>query len=97
MARPPGHPDNSLISTLGNHVRWSAVADRSAETAPARAAFRDRFLRQARDQFGDLPEPELARRAESLRKAHFTRLALRSAQARRARKAAGRAMTTTTT
>lgn len=88
MARPVGHPDNSLIGTLGNHERWSRVADRTAETAPAREAFADRFLRQARNQFGNLPEVELARRAESLRKAYFARLALRSAQARRARKGA---------
>jgi len=86
MARPSGHPDNKLISTLGNHVRWSGVSDRSAETAPARAGFRDRFIREARERFGNLPDPELARRADSLRKAHMARLALRSAQARRARK-----------
>ena len=91
MARPPGHPDNALIATLANHLRWSRTSaeDRQAATAPARAAFGDRWLRQAREQFGDLPPEELARRAESLRKAHFTRLALTSAQVRRARKAGG--------
>jgi hypothetical protein len=88
MPRPRGHPDNSLISTLGNHVRWSGVDDRTAATKPARDAFNDRFATEARERFGDLPEPELARRVEHLRKAYYTRLALRSAQARRARKAA---------
>lgn len=83
MARPSGHPDNSLISSLANDVRWAAVDDRTAATQPARDRFRDKFLDEARDRFGDLPADELARRAEHLRKAHYKRLALRSAQARR--------------
>jgi hypothetical protein len=91
VARPSGHPDNSLLSTAANHERWAAVDDRTAATAPARQAFRDRFLEQARDRFGDLPSDELARRAESLRKAYYTRMALRSAQARRKRSTLARA------
>jgi hypothetical protein len=87
MSRPRGHPDNSLISSRANDLRWAAVDDRTAATAPARDAFRDRFLRQAREKFGDLPADELAWRAERLRRAHYKDLALRSAQARRARKA----------
>ena len=83
MARPPGHPDGSLIAKLGNHVRWAQTDDRTAATQPARDAFRDRFLREARERFGDLPADELARRAEHLRKAYYARLALKSAQARR--------------
>ena len=86
MARPVGHPDNSLLSTLANHEKWAAVEDRSAATAPAREAFRDRFIREAREKFGDLPADELAYRAEHLRKAFYTRLAIKSARARRARK-----------
>lgn len=86
MARPVGHPDNSLLSTAANHERWAAVEDRAAATAPARKEFADRFIREARDRFGDLPPDELAYRAEHLRKAYFARLALKSAQARRARK-----------
>jgi hypothetical protein len=85
MARPPGHPDSSLIATARNHEYWATVDDRTAATAPARQAFRDRFLREAREKFGDLPTDELARRAEHLRKAYYARLALKSAQARRAR------------
>lgn len=88
MPRPVGHPDSPLIARIGNAVRWAACDDRTAATAPARAAFNDRFIEQAREQFGnDLPADELARRAEQLRKAHYARLALKSAQARRARKA----------
>lgn len=91
MGRPSGHPDNSLISTLGNHVRWAKTDDRAAATQPARDAFRDRFLREAREQFGNLPADELGRRAEHLRKAYYTRLALKSAQARRRRRKASAA------
>jgi elongation factor P hydroxylase len=89
MARPVGHPDNSLLATAANHERWAAVDDLTAATEPARKAFEDRFLRQARERFGDLPPDELARRAEHLRKAYYARLALKSAQARRARKQNG--------
>jgi hypothetical protein len=89
MARPKGHPDNSLLSTAANYDRWAAVDDRTAATAPARQAFRDRFVEEARERFGDLPADELARRGESLRKAYYARLALRSAQSRRARKQVG--------
>ena len=85
MSRPKGHPDGSLISSLANEYKWAAVDDRTAATAPARQAFRDRFLTEARERFGDLPTDDLARRAEHLRKAHYKRLALRSAQARRKR------------
>ncbi len=88
MARPAGHPDNSLLGTLANHERWATVEDRTAATAPARKKFRDQFLDQARERFGDLPADELAFRAEHLRKAFYVRLALKSAQARRARKIA---------
>jgi hypothetical protein len=85
MSRPRGHPDSSLISTAANHDRWAAVDDRTAATAPARQAFRDRFVQEARERFGDLPPEELAYRAEHLRKAFYTRLALKSARARRKR------------
>jgi hypothetical protein len=87
MGRPAGHPDNVLGSTIGALISWANTNDRTARTAPARQVFRDRFMRQARERFGNLPADELARRAEHLRKAHYARMALRSAQARRARAA----------
>jgi hypothetical protein len=87
MPRPVGHPDGTIIAKIANHARWAAVDDRSAATQAARDAFRDRFIREAREKFGDLPTDELARRAEHLRKAYFARLALKSAQARRRKKA----------
>ena len=58
------------------------TGDRSARTAPARAAMRARFEREA-DPGGLLSPAERAERGESLRKAHYLRLSLKAAQARR--------------
>jgi hypothetical protein len=66
--------DRSLIGAIGAHVSWAHTPDRTARTAPARAALDAKFLAAAD---GDPV------RAEHLRKAHFKRLALKSAQARR--------------
>lgn len=76
--------ERSLRGRLAAHASWSRTADPTARTANARQAFRDRFEREV-DPLGELPEPERRRRAESARKAHYTRLALLSAQARRRR------------
>lgn len=54
-------------------------------TGPARRAFMDRFEQEV-DPDGTLPPSERAERAEHAKKAYFTRLALKSAQARRERK-----------
>lgn len=73
-----------LRARLAVHESWANTEDRAARTAPARAARDAKFLEQA----GGDPV-----KAAHLRKAHFARLALKSAQARRrnreARKAAG--------
>ncbi|PZS03652.1 MAG: hypothetical protein DLM56_08680 [Pseudonocardiales bacterium] len=53
-------------------------------TAPARKAMLDRFDRQV-DPDGLLDPADRARRAEHARKAYYTRLALQSVAARRAR------------
>ena len=66
--------ERKLISSIGAHTSWANTTDRSARTAPARAARDAKFLEAAG---GD---PVMA---EHLRKAHFQRLALKSAQARR--------------
>jgi hypothetical protein len=50
-------------------------------TAPARAAFLNRFEREV-DPGHVLSPTERARRAEAARRAHFTRLALTSSRAR---------------
>lgn len=51
-------------------------------TGPARAAFLSRF-ELAVDPDGTLDPVERAKRADYARRAHFTRMALRSARARR--------------
>jgi len=74
-----------LRAQIAAHTSWANTDDRAARTAPARAAALSRFELQA-DPDGQLLPEERARRAESLRKAHFKRLALKSAQARRLRR-----------
>ncbi|MEU7972200.1 hypothetical protein AB0B48_09165 [Micromonospora sp. NPDC049089] len=76
-----------LHAQAAAHTRWSREEDRQAATGKARAAFIDRFEREV-DPEGVLPPQERARRAESAKKAYFARLALRSAAARKARRAA---------
>lgn len=68
---------------LGAHIAHSRN-DPRAMTAAARGAFLSSFERQA-DPDGILPVAERMRRAEHLKKAHFLRLAMKSAATRRAR------------
>lgn len=77
--------DRVTRAKIAAHTRWGKQDGREG-TAKARRAFADRFLQEA-DPEGVLPEEERQRRAESLKKAHFSRLALKSAQARRRRRA----------
>jgi hypothetical protein len=80
--------DRKLIARVAAHASWAATSDRSARTAPARQANRDRWLNIV-DPDGIMPTGEREKRAESARKAHYARMALKSAQVRRERKAAG--------
>src|SRR3954447_19631463 len=66
--------ERRLVATIAAHASWANTENRTARTAPARAAMERKFLEQA----GGDPV-----RAAHLRKAHFARLALKSAQARR--------------
>ena len=66
--------ERSLIASIAAHESWAHTPDRTARTAPARAALDAKFLAEAD---GDPV------RAAHLRAAHFKRLALKSAQARR--------------
>lgn len=74
MSTSPTDGELRLRGQIAAHVRWARVTDRSAETAPARAALQQKFLAEAD---GDPV------RAEHLRKAYFKRLALKSAKSRR--------------
>ena len=73
-ARTP--EERRLVATIAAHTSWANTEDRTARTAKARAALERKFL-EAAD--GD------PARAESLRKAYYARIALKSVQARRAR------------
>lgn len=73
----------SLRGRLGAYATNSRH-DTKKLTAPARAAFLDRFERIV-DPKGELPAVERLRRAEIAKKAYFTRLAMKSARARRTR------------
>jgi len=64
----------------------AASHDSHEYTKAGRAAFRDSFVDQV-DPDRLLPEPERERRAEAARRLHYTKLALKSAQVRAARKA----------
>jgi hypothetical protein len=68
--------ERSLRAQIAAHESWAQTEDRAARTAKARQALEDKFLTEA----GGDPK-----RAESLRKAYFARMALKSAQARRRR------------
>lgn len=79
------HPDHrTLIARIAAHESWAQTPDRTARTAPARAAALDRFEREV-DPDGVLSPAERAKRAEHARKAYFLRLALKSAQVRKAK------------
>ena len=72
--------ERSLRGTLASHQSWANTENRTERTAPARAALDQKFL----DQAGGDPK-----RAESLRKTYYARLAFLSAKARRERKSGG--------
>jgi len=74
----------ALRARMAAHHLHAGITDPAAHTAPARAAFLERFEREV-DPDGLLDPRERARRAEHARKAYFLRLALASAHARGAR------------
>jgi hypothetical protein len=81
----------TLQARVAAHVQWSREANPTERTAGARAAFLSRFEREARELHPNGSPEVIARAAEHLRRAHFTRLALASAKARGKRKGAGHA------
>lgn len=74
--------ERKLRAQLAAHTSWANTRDRTARTAAGTKAMLDKFERQV-DPDGTLDPAERALRAASARKAHFSRLALKSAQARR--------------
>lgn len=84
---PSSPAERALAARANINKRWAFEPDRTAATAPARRTFMERFEREV-DPDGVLTPAERARRAESLRKSYFQRLALKSARARRKAKEA---------
>jgi hypothetical protein len=81
--------ERSLQASVAVHTSWANTEDPTARTEPGRRTFMDSFERQI-DPDGTMHAAERARRAGHLRSAHFARMALRSAQARRAKRNAKR-------
>jgi hypothetical protein len=79
-ATDPAH--RALIARLAAYTRWAQCADPKAATAKTRSGFMARFERQV-DPDGTLPPTERRRRADAAMRAHMTRLALKSSQARK--------------
>ena len=73
--------ERTLRARLAAQTKW-AHNDPYEGTRNAREAFLQSFLVKV-DPDGLLPVEERVRRAESLRRAHFTSMALASARARR--------------
>jgi hypothetical protein len=83
---PAGRAERSLRARLAAYA-LHAQQDSRETTANGRATFLARFDREV-DPEGLLEPDERRRRAEQARRAYFTRLALASAKARRAKRAA---------
>ncbi|MFD3717212.1 hypothetical protein [Streptomyces sp. NPDC058674] len=65
-------------------MSWANTPDRASRTAAARkASHHTRFIEAARTKHPDASDEQISAIAESLRKAHYTELARRSAAARR--------------
>ena len=80
MLTPTQRSLRGRIGAYSQHARH----DPRRTTSRARSVFLSRFLTEV-DPDGKLPLEERLRRAASARKAHMTRLAFRSALARRAK------------
>lgn len=79
--------ERRLRSQIGAHESWARTVNRSARTLPARQAAWERFEKLV-DPEGKLPATTRVKMAENARAAHFRKMALRSAEARRRRRGA---------
>lgn len=68
---------------IAAHTSWAKTTDRARRTAPARHAAMERFERQV-DPDGTMDPVTRAKAAASARTAFYTRIALKSHEARRA-------------
>ncbi|WP_407553120.1 hypothetical protein QOM21_24065 [Streptomyces sp. Pv4-95] len=77
--------DRTLRARLAAHTSWANTADPASRTAKARAAANGKFVQQARALHPTASDERIAEVAAHLKKAHFSRLALASSKARRAK------------
>lgn len=82
--------ERSMQMRLASHQSWANTPDRAARTANARKARQERFITQAREMHPGATDEQIAQVADSLRSAHYTALALRSAKARRLKRDAAK-------
>lgn len=76
--------DKAMRQRLAAYKGWSKTPDRASRTAAARqASHHTRFLDQARRENPSLTGQALVNIADSLKKAFYQELAIKSAQARR--------------
>jgi hypothetical protein len=73
--------DRSAIGRIGAYESWGRTANRTARTAPARAALERKFYDAVPPEITN-PEAR-AKAAEDLRRAHYLRLARKSVESRR--------------
>lgn len=76
-----------MRARIAAHARWAKNPDRLATAVAGQRGLQAKFEREV-DPDGVLDPRERALRAESARKAHFLRMAARSAKARARRKKA---------
>jgi hypothetical protein len=83
---PPAH--RSLVGRAGAYTRWATTTadERRAATAAATEGRKKSWERQA-DPDGRMTPDELADAVARLKKAHYARMQLASAQARTSRRA----------
>lgn len=90
MAAPLSPAQRRLQASMAAHTRWAKVIDPKTATQPARDGLIARFEREV-DPDGVLSVEDRRARALKLRQAHMQKLALRSSQARAAKKQRGAA------
>ena len=78
--------ERRLRAEIAAETSWAWTADPSRRTKPGRDAAFTKFENEA-DPEGELDPAERRRRAEHLRRAHMKRLALKSAESRRRKRA----------
>jgi hypothetical protein len=79
--------ERTMRAALASNISWANTEDRTARTENGRQAHWEKFKRQV-DPDGKLTPAERHKRAENAYKAHFQRMALKSAKSRRLAKEA---------